>query len=146
MNVKQHIERGDFMEATHVSFHCYDSVKVSHVFVVLLIVSWNKSSKWLGVCLLKVGMSLITHQNIKNGYGLALTNIHTLQLNFLFSDWLFSKYAECIENVHCTPQTARGAFGAWSRVWTSQRLIHFFHWVKLLIFFMFSWILEPFYL
>ena len=24
--------------------------------------------------------------------------IHTLQLNFLFSDWLFSKYVECIEN------------------------------------------------
>ena len=32
--------------------------------------------------------------------------IHTLQLNFLFSDWLFSKYAECIENVHCTLLTA----------------------------------------
>ena len=31
--------------------------------------------------------------------------IHTLELNFLFSDWLFSKYAECIENVHCTPRT-----------------------------------------
>ena len=53
----------------------------------------------------------------------ALNDIHTLQLNFLLSDWLFSKYAECIENVHCTPrtaprlrpdcaQTARGAFGA----------------------------------
>ena len=28
--------------------------------------------------------------------------IHTLQLNFLFSDWLFSKYAECIKNVHCS--------------------------------------------
>ena len=34
-----------------------------------------------------------------------LMEIHTLQLNFLFSDWL-SKYAECIENVHCTPRTA----------------------------------------
>ena len=32
--------------------------------------------------------------------------IHTLQLNFLFSDWLFRKYAECIENVHCTARTA----------------------------------------
>ena len=32
--------------------------------------------------------------------------IHTLQLNLLLSDWLFSKYAECIENVHCTPRTA----------------------------------------
>ena len=28
------------------------------------------------------------------------------QLNFLFFDWLFSKYAESIENVHCTPSTA----------------------------------------
>ena len=35
-----------------------------------------------------------------------LIKIHTLQLNFLSSDWLFSKYAECIENVHCTPRTA----------------------------------------
>ena len=35
-----------------------------------------------------------------------LLYIHTLQLNILFSDWLFSKYAECIENVHCTPRTA----------------------------------------
>ena len=33
-------------------------------------------------------------------------SIHTLQLNFLFSDWLFSKYEKCIENVHCTPLTA----------------------------------------
>ena len=32
--------------------------------------------------------------------------IHTLQLNFLLSDWLFSKYEECIENVHCFPRTA----------------------------------------
>ena len=31
--------------------------------------------------------------------------IHTLQFNFLFSDWLFSKYAECIEYVYCTPRT-----------------------------------------
>ena len=31
--------------------------------------------------------------------------IHTLQLNFLFSHWLFGKYVECIENVHCTPRT-----------------------------------------
>ena len=38
--------------------------------------------------------------------GGALKLIHTLQLDFLFSDWLFSKYAECIENVYCTPQTA----------------------------------------
>ena len=37
---------------------------------------------------------------------LHMTSFHTLQLNFLLSDWLFSKYAECIENVHCTPRTA----------------------------------------
>ena len=30
----------------------------------------------------------------------------TLKLNFLFSDWLLSKYAEYIENVHYTPRTA----------------------------------------
>ena len=24
----------------------------------------------------------------------------------MLSDWLFSKYAECIENVHCTLRTA----------------------------------------
>ena len=35
-----------------------------------------------------------------------LIKIHTLPLNFLLSDWLLSKYAECIENVHCTPRTA----------------------------------------
>ena len=35
-----------------------------------------------------------------------IKQIHTLQLNFWFSDWLFSKYAECIENVHCTPRSA----------------------------------------
>ena len=32
--------------------------------------------------------------------------VHTLQLNFFFYDWLFSKYAEYIENVHCTLRTA----------------------------------------
>ena len=33
-----------------------------------------------------------------------LDSIHTLPLNFLFRDWFFSKYAEWIENVHCTPR------------------------------------------
>ena len=28
---------------------------------------------------------------------ISLKSIHTLLLNFLFSDWLVSKYAECIE-------------------------------------------------
>ena len=31
--------------------------------------------------------------------------IHTFQLNFLSSDWLFSKSVECIDNVYCTPRT-----------------------------------------
>ena len=82
-----------------------------------------------------------------------MTNIHTLQLNFLFSDWLFSKYAECIENVHCTLRTAPRlrpdcAKCSWCVIARkcSHRLIHFFHWVKLLIFFLFSGILKPFYL
>ena len=35
-----------------------------------------------------------------------LMEIHTRLLNFSFSDWFFSKYAEYIENVHCTPRTA----------------------------------------
>ena len=42
-----------------------------------------------------------------------LLSIHTLQLDFLFSDWFCFKYAECIENAKCTvyfAQTARGAF------------------------------------
>ena len=47
-------------------------------------------------------------------YGLNV--IQTRQLNFLFSDWLFSKCAECIENVHCTPcfvlRPDWGVFGA----------------------------------
>ena len=34
-----------------------------------------------------------------------MATIHTLKVDFLFSDWLFSKYAECIENVHCTLRT-----------------------------------------
>ena len=29
-----------------------------------------------------------------------------IQLNLLFSDWIFSNYMECIENVQCTPCTA----------------------------------------
>ena len=53
--------------------------------------------------------------------------------------------ALCVLHQDCA-QTARGAFGAWSRPRTSHRLIHFFHWVNLLIFFMFSGILKPFYL
>ena len=31
----------------------------------------------------------------------------TRLLNFLFFDWLVSKYAECIENIQCTPRSAQ---------------------------------------
>ena len=45
-------------------------------FVVLLIVSWNKSSKRLAFCLFKVSISQIVHnQNTDKGHRLALTNI-----------------------------------------------------------------------
>ena len=38
--------------------------------VVLLTVSWNKSSKGLGFCLLKVGISLLVHnQNVQKEHG-----------------------------------------------------------------------------
>ena len=72
--------------------------------------------------------------------------IHTLQLNFLFSDLLFSKYVDCIKNVHCTPRTTsslREVLLVRDRM--CERHIDwsiFFHWVKLLIFFMFSSILN----
>ena len=29
-------------------------------------------------------------------------SFHTLQLDFLFFDWLFINYTECIENIQCT--------------------------------------------
>ena len=86
---------------------------------------------------------------LRNKWGFLIC-IHTLPLNFLFSDWLFCKYAECIENVHCTLRTAPSLH--------KVLLVHdracechidlpiFFHRVKLLIFFMFSGILKPFYL
>ena len=78
-----------------------------------------------------------------------LRYIHILQLNFLFFDWLFCKYAECIENVHFTPRTApRLRKVLLVRDRARERHIDwstFFHWVKLLIFFMFSDILKPFY-
>ena len=59
-------ERGrDLAEATCVSFHHHDSgLYVSHV--RCLIVSWNKSFKRLGFCLLMFGISLIAHNQNKN--------------------------------------------------------------------------------
>ena len=53
-------------------------------------------------------------------------------------------YWKCLMHSAYCAKTARGAFGAWSRAWTSHRL--FFHLVKLLILFMFSWIFKPFYI
>ena len=79
--------------------------------------------------------------------------IHTLQLNFLLSDWLFIKYAEYIENVHCTPRTAPRLCPDCARCfWCVISCANvtsadpFCHLLKLLIFFMFSGILKPFYL
>ena len=56
--VMQHIERGNPVEFTCVSFITMIMVNVSHV-LCCFIVSWNKSFKRLGFCLLKVGISLI---------------------------------------------------------------------------------------
>ena len=76
-----------------------------------------------------------------------LMMFHTLQLNFLFSDWLFSKYAECIENFHCIPRTAN-RLREMLLVRDHKRERHIdwsiFSRVNLLIFFMFSAILSHF--
>ena len=68
--VMQHIGRGT-LQKLHVShFNTMMMVSFSHVFfVVLLVVFWNKSSKWLGFFfLLKVGISLIVHKVEKKFY------------------------------------------------------------------------------
>ena len=46
----QHIEKGGLSEATCVSFHYYGNGQfmIAMFFVVLLIVSWNKSSERRG--------------------------------------------------------------------------------------------------
>ena len=76
-----------------------------------------------------------------------LVYIHTLQLNFLISDWLFRKYSECIENVQCTLRTDYARCSCCMTVCVIVKSTDsFFHWVKLSIFFMFSGILKPFYL
>ena len=51
------------MESTCVSLHHHDNgwgqlSMLAMFFVVLLIVSWNQSSKRLGFCLMKIGISL----------------------------------------------------------------------------------------
>ena len=46
---------------------------------------------------------LVSNNHVHKTRG-SLNGIHTLPLNFLFCDWFFSKYAEWIENVHCTPR------------------------------------------
>ena len=64
----------------------------------------------------------------------------------MFSNWLFSKYAECIDNVHCTPRTAPRLRSDRARCFWCVNVTStdpFFHWVKLLIFFLFSGILKP---
>ena len=75
--------------------------------------------------------------------------IHTLQLNFLFSDWLFNKYVECIENSTALRILRQDCARCFWCVITRANVTStdpFFHWVKLLIFFMFSGILKSFYL
>ena len=71
-----------------------------------------------------------------------LTLLHTLQLiSFLFSDWFFSKYVACIENVHCTPHPAsslRKVLLLCDRAHDCNIDWSIFHWVTLIIFFMFS--------
>ena len=63
--VMQYIKREDFAEGKCVLFHYYDNGQFAICFDVVLVVSWNKSSKRLGFCLLKIGISLIVHnQNI----------------------------------------------------------------------------------
>ena len=52
----QHIKRGDFAEASCLSFHYYDNGQCHPC--CCFIVSWNKTSKSVGFCLLKVGISL----------------------------------------------------------------------------------------
>ena len=60
---------------------------------------------WLGYSADCEFAQLVTELKVVPNQG-ALWDIHTLQLNFLFPDWLFSKYAESIENVHCIQRTA----------------------------------------
>ena len=43
--------------------------------------------------------SIQVFNDLRHWWIAALLRIHTLLLNFLFSDWLVRKYAECIENV-----------------------------------------------
>ena len=58
--------KGDLAEGTCISFHhhamhaCKWSI-LAMFFVVLLIVSWKKSSKRLGFCLFKINISLTVH-------------------------------------------------------------------------------------
>ena len=60
-------------------------------FVVLLIVSWNKSSKRLGFCLLKVSISLIVH-NLKVDMPILTCIFFTLNWLTLASEMHFVKF------------------------------------------------------
>ena len=74
-----------------------------------------KASKWCFLC-------NVSRISVKcRTYSQWFIHFCTFQLDFLFSDWLFSKYTECIENVHGTQCTASklrevlaAAFGVWS--------------------------------
>ena len=83
-------------------------IEESNIFMIPSLSAWTKAKKHILMCYLQkianihmfVCFSCLLHTVT------FIRGIHTPQLNFLLSDWLFSKYAECIENVHCTPRTA----------------------------------------
>ena len=64
-----------------------------------------------------------------------LKSIHALWLNFLFSDWFFSKYVVCTPTLHKVPLVRNR-----TRDHHIDRSI--FHWVKLLILLIFSGIFK----
>ena len=71
----QHIKEGEFK--LHVShFTTTIMVNVSHVLCCFIDCFLEQVFQKTWVCLLKVGIGLIVHnQNINKGHGLALTNI-----------------------------------------------------------------------
>ena len=78
--------------------------------------------------------------------GVHQTPIHTLQLNFcsLIGSLVSMRGVLKMSSSHPTVPDCMSASGAWSHMWLSHQLIHFFNWVKLLIFVMFGGIFKPF--
>ena len=50
---------------------------------------------------------------------------------WLARDWIRGVYWKCLMHYAYFAQTAQCAFSAWTRAWTSHRLIHCFRWVIL---------------